>query len=327
MVRRSTSFVPSFSLALALSLSVVGGACSTFGSSDDAPPTGDASSAPLDASSAGLDATTIADAAPCDLTGPWSTPMPLAAVNGLPATTLGIPSPDELTLFIVANADNDRQGVYVSFRTSVNEDFTTPSALPGGLNGSLPYYSLHPSISVSGTELYYERKDGIGSTLYRSTRPTLTADFPEGSSVAGMQNSPRSPLLTRSGLSLYFSNDDLKGNLSDLYVATRATTSDQFTASTRVAILSSLDVETYPVPSADELTLYFARAPSAGGKSSVWMASRASTTASFGTPRPVPELSSDDENLPTGLSADGCRIYLTTKTPPGNYVIRVARRP
>jgi hypothetical protein len=339
MEHRSTSFVRWLSLALvplAFSLTLVGGACSTFSGDDEPLPNGDASSPLGDAPSTNdgpSNADAAKDAGPCDLAAPWGAPVPLANVNGLPATTLGIPSPDERVMFTVAHSDlGSRQAVYTSLRTNLNQDFSGPSLLPGGLSGVLPYNSIHPSINVSGTELYYERQiagDGTGSEIYVSTRSNVSQDFPAGSLVALMRASVTSPLLAPGGLSLYFSHDDKMGNLSDLYVAKRASLTEPFTTSTRLEIASTLDSETHPVPSADELTLYFARRAAPGGKTSLWMASRTDQSATFGTPKEVTELSTEEENLPTGLSADGCRIYLTTKSAVADskYVIQVAKRP
>jgi hypothetical protein len=68
------------------------------------------------------------------------------------------------------------------------------------------------------------------------------------------------------------------------------------------------------VISADGLSLYFAsnRAGSQGSTNSsdVWVARRQTKADAFGTPTNVAELSSPDEDIPSWLSADGCRMYV-----------------
>lgn len=105
------------------------------------------------------------------------------------------------------------------------------------------------------------------------------------------------PTATADLLELYFNRAD------DIYVITRASVSDPWSDPTPVDELNSADVETTPEVSPDGLTIYFAsgRMPTLGGND-IWMATRASRTAAWGTPVQVSALSS--------TAADGAPVQI-----------------
>jgi hypothetical protein len=95
------------------------------------------------------------------------------------------------------------------------------------------------------------------------------------------------PSLTEDLLELYFNRN------ADIYVSKRASTGAAWGAPTAVAELNTTATETTPEVSGDGLTIYFAsaRTPTQGGND-IWMATRGSRTAVWGTPVQVAELSS-----------------------------------
>ena len=72
--------------------------------------------------------------------------------------------------------------------------------------------------------------------------------------------------------------------------------------------------ENAPVVSADQLTLYFARA-NASGVFDIWTSSRASPSAAFGVASVVPGLQTEYEEFPSYVSDDHCRLYFVSNRP------------
>lgn len=84
--------------------------------------------------------------------------------------------------------------------------------------------------------------------------------------------------------------------------------------------ISSAEGETEPAISADGNTLYFVRARSNSTK-------RNATTEPWPRPTEVTELETHDEEvLPTWISPDGCRLYMTYRPGTQNARILMATR-
>ena len=133
------------------------------------------------------------------------------------------------------------------------------------------------------------------------------------------------PSLTGDMLELYFNRSN------DIFVATRASTADAWGTPLAVAELNSTAAETTPEVSSDGLTIYFAsaRTPTLGGND-IWMATRASRSAAWGTPVHVTELSSAGADGapalagPLAIAIDSDRAgttmldaYVATRATPG----------
>lgn len=74
----------------------------------------------------------------------------------------------------------------------------------------------------------------------------------------------------------------------------------------------------WPGLSRDGLEIYFQARGNNEGE--IYRARRASTTAPWGTPEPVPELSPGTNAGDPSLSADGTRIYLSSDSPGSGFV-------
>jgi Tol biopolymer transport system component len=109
------------------------------------------------------------------------------------------------------------------------------------------------------------------------------------------------PSATGDLLELYFNR------ANDIYVTTRASTTDPWGTPIPVDELNSTASETTPEVSSDGLTIYFAsaRTPTLGGND-IWMATRASRTAAWTGLTHVVELSS--------ASADGAATQADART-------------
>ena len=63
----------------------------------------------------------------------------------------------------------------------------------------------------------------------------------------------------------------------------------------------------------DQLVLYFGSNRGAGaGGYDIWVATRASTSVAFGTPRVVAELGTTSDETPDWVSSDRCRLYFSS---------------
>jgi hypothetical protein len=129
------------------------------------------------------------------------------------------------------------------------------------------------------------------------------------------------PSATGDLLELYF---DRAGNI---YVTTRASLTSPWTDPVMVAEVSSASTETTPEVSYDGLTLYFAsnRAPTLGTYD-IWVSTRATRSAAWGTPVRVDELSS---TAAEGASAQTHALTIvldTNRAGMGNLDIYAAER-
>lgn len=70
--------------------------------------------------------------------------------------------------------------------------------------------------------------------------------------------------------------------------------------------------ESSPVVTADERTIYFSSMRAGTQLRDVFVADRALPSEAFGVPRRVAELSTDTNDEPSWLSADGCRIVIAS---------------
>jgi Tol biopolymer transport system component len=122
------------------------------------------------------------------------------------------------------------------------------------------------------------------------------------------------PNISADGLSLYFFSERTPGSGGrDLYVATRASSSDEFDAVRELVGLNTPDREHLPRVSADELTLYFVSNRSANAE--IWRATRSSRAADFADPQLVPELNSESEDGAVTVSPDGLEAILASNRP------------
>lgn len=99
-----------------------------------------------------------------------------------------------------------------------------------------------------------------------------------------------------------------------------------FGAPVTLTQLSGGNGDADPSPTPDERILIFAsnRALTGAGNGDRWYSTRPSTTAEFGTPKPVPDLNTAMAEGGAHLSSDGCRLYFARNVPGTDYDIFVA---
>jgi hypothetical protein len=171
-------------------------------------------------------------------------------------------------------------------------------------NGGLGSPSLSPTVTGDGLggalTMYLESTRTGRSEIYLTTSPYLT----------GLWSDPQvyfdesgGPYVMPSGRVLYFHSSRF-GNTDIFRVST-----DTFAP---VGGINSPYDDLRPVVTEDELTIYFASSrpdPDARGGWDIWVATRGSAEADFGTPSVVRELSTEQSESPGWISPDGCRLY------------------
>ena len=128
---------------------------------------------------------------------------------------------------------------------------------------------------------------------------------------------------TADGKTLYF--DSFRDGPRYLY---RSTLQGQtFGPATAIAELNTSTFNASPVPSADELTLYFSsnRAPTTDD-GDIFMATRKNKSDPFTDAAPVGNVNSTGLDAPTHITANGCHLYLGS-TRDGLFHVYLAERP
>jgi hypothetical protein len=296
--------------------------------------TGDAGEAggAVDASEDAADEGPIGDAGrpPCDPSMPFLTPVLVPGLNDAPYRQ-GWPrlSPDELEVYFVRVAPGRSDlDLYRATRSSVAEPFSVPVPLDE-LN--TPFNELDASITGDGSKLLLEsdRDTGYG-TVYASTRSSPTGSFSSASRLDDIDQSAWTggPYLLPQGGVFYF-NSRVRGD-DDIYRYSEADSPRV----TLVSTINTFDQESFPVVTADELTIYFSSDRQDGdakGAYDIWMATRASRDQAFDPPVNLHELNTPATDSATWISPDGCRLYVQRDIDNGQsvalYVVERSRSP
>ena len=222
-------------------------------------------------------------------------------------------SADEKTMVLARRVDDNLGwAIHVATRDVAGGPFGTQRKLP------LQTGSSGPSLANNG-RLYYTVDIGSGvesdPQLHYATAPYSAATSRTIHELnSSMQDA--APFITPSGSALYFArrtNAEVPSP-ADLFVG-YMTEAERFTTPVPLPELNTVEAsETAPMLSADGLYLYFASdRPGGKGKHDVYVASRADTEASFGPAAPVHEVNSPEDDFPSWISADHCRLYLSSR--------------
>lgn len=124
------------------------------------------------------------------------------------------------------------------------------------------------------------------------------------------------PSLSNDRLTIYFMSDRSGGaGDSDIWYATRPSTTDPFGAPENLAVVNTGAMEASPSISADGLTLYFNSDRSGGlGGQDIWQATRPDASSPFGAPQNLAEVNSAEDDQGPAISADGRTLYLNRGT-------------
>ena len=182
-------------------------------------------------------------------------------------------------LYFSSNRDDPSYDIYVSKR---------------GPEGWSQPQNLGPNINTPGwldeSPAFFETEDGHQVMLFSSRQNGGAGDGNIYQSidggpkilVGGGPNSSASdnrPSVTRDGLTIFFDSDRTGGlGLSDIYYATRSTTSEPFGPAIHVPELNSASTDSRPVLSKDGSFLVFGSGRPGGQGPDIWYASREKVT-------------------------------------------------
>jgi Tol biopolymer transport system component len=179
-----------------------------------------------------------------------------------------------------------------------------------------------PFISSDGKTLLFAswRGGGDNQDIWMATRSSVSAAFgsPVNLSDVNTADEEFTPFLTADGLRLYFASTRPGGQgQADIWLATRASTSDKFSPAVNVVEVNSPSKDEGAFLTPDELTLYLAS--TRGSSWDIWVAVRSSKTSKFSAPvlfSAVNSSSADDRD--PRLSANGLEFYITSSRQGGH---------
>jgi hypothetical protein len=251
-----------------------------------------------------------ADMPRCSKTAAFGTPVLVAELNTSSGDGGARLTPDELSVYFSSNRPGGAgyDDVYLASRLSVDDPFGTPSLLVGvNTTGD----ERDPSPTADGLTLYTMGGAYPDRNIYRATRPTVGDTFTGPSLVADLNTGgdEARPYVLPDHSAIYFAREPA-GGTHDLYRA--AGTGGTFEAPAPVVgtNLNTAAMESHPVVSNDELTIYFDSGRGGGlGGYDIWMARRVSTVVGFDEPVNLATLNSGADENPSWVSEDECVLY------------------
>ena len=251
-------------------------------------------------------------------------------VGGLPAS-LGIGpalSDDALTLLFVSGNPYD---VFAATRSNITSHTFGNVVALGAVNSSGT--EATPFLTDGGLTLLLasDRPSNDGfNDLMIATRASTSDVFGTPTAIANVNSNgvELAPQLSTDGLRLYFSSDR-SNNDRDIYMASRASRSDNFSAPTRVSVSSAQSQEFGPSLRGDELEVFIASDRGGGsGSMDIWRAVRASVADPFDQPVNLAVVNSSGYETDPRLSPDGTELFFASSqgAPQSSLVLWVATR-
>jgi hypothetical protein len=201
------------------------------------------------------------DASQADaVTGAFGAPSVVSAVSDPLTDDDPTATGDALELFWASERGGATTGyadIYTVMRASLDAPWSTPAPVTA-LNSTSEDQS--PGITASNTTIVFYRHNSTTDTaLMIATRSSPAVAW--GTPVAILElDTPvleKSPFLTSDGLTIYYSSTDGM-TTSDLYVATRTSTSEPFAAGVPMSELETATNDDDPWLSSDGHVMYFA---------------------------------------------------------------------
>jgi len=287
-------------------------------SSSDTPPSqtdagGDAPQVlPSDANTP-LDANTPA----CDPHKPFGSPVLVQPVASLSLGGVFL-SADELTIYATSRATgHDR--IATATRAKMTDAFGPLTPVPALESSITDTDDDDPFIAGDDKTLYFaSTRQGTGLSaldLFAAVHDPITGAFQTPVPVANVNSdqAERGPTLSHDQSTLYFAS--FRDGSYRIY---QSTSSNGTFDAPSVVDLGMSSGDGSPVLTSDELTLIFNSYRSATSDSDIWMATRSAKPGDFGTftnQGDVAALNSASNDVPNWLSADGCRLYLSSDRP------------
>jgi hypothetical protein len=261
----------------------------------------------------------------CDVTKPFGTPTLVDGVNTSDHDKWGWQTVDQRTIYFSrAPAGSDTQNLFVATRAQPSDAFTDARAIDSVNTTS---NEARPMVSSDGRTLYMEYVDSAGVDIHFSTRSDTSAEFSAQMPLPVINGSTAdfNPWISADGLTMYFTSD--RDGFNDIFRATRASTSDNFSAPMAVAELNSSAGDYMGALSADGLEIFIGSSRDTNlANDDIFYATRDTPSGPFGAVMKIAELSNAATNeYPTWVSADRCQLMFTSNRS-GNYDIWIASR-
>jgi hypothetical protein len=253
--------------------------------------------------------------APCALDQPFGAGALVSGLAPFGANAWPWLTPDETTIYFSSLRGPDTQyRLYTATRANRFTSFgnITKLSVPGTSNRD-----LQPALTDDQLNLFFVRSStGVKTSyeIYTASRGDASAPF-EALSALGINGAAyydAFPFLASGAQELWFATERADAG-AEIYMATSGL--GGFTAATPVAEVNSPGEESAPVLTFDAKTIFFGSdrpAPGAKGSQDIWMAHRDDPKGTFDAPTLVPGLSTVNEDWPSAVSRDGCRLYYTS---------------
>mgnify|MGYP005852872777 CR=1 FL=1 len=219
----------------------------------------------------------------------------------------------------------NRQVVYLSL-CPPDGDKAKCDLFQGVVTGQDTFASFSPlaNVNAAGYDSYATVTGNADLLLFASSRvspvrlyfaPAVDGQFktPQELDTGISPHASNEPYLLADGRTFYFgatvSNNPQNW---ELYRATGRP--PDFKGATLVPGLGDPANDFAPVPTEDELEIFFASARAPSQALDLWAAKRSSPDQPFGAPVRLPALSGSDNDYPTWISPDACELYFIKKT-------------
>ncbi len=308
---------------------VVGVACSSFGAGGG-PAEGDEAGAARDGDVADDDGArgdaNAAGGSRCDRSKPFGTPQPVLGLTTDFTEGGASLSRDGLALLFHTNVTtgNEANRIHVAGRAGEGAPFGAAQPLVGNF-GDL---SMNDPHLVSSGRLFFTA--GRNGDAFQVESAILKGDLTleARASIPSLASSSATIQPYATDGRLYVASERAR-NAFHIFAAT-ITAAGEIETPQLVDELVGPGAEWRPVVTPDDLTIYFARSPTADiAGMDIFVARRTTPTEKFGAPELVAELSEPGVfDNPTWVSADECRIYFeSVRRQGGGGDVWVAERP
>ena len=232
----------------------------------------------------------------------------------------------------IARLTQDEQTVYFSsFRTGDWNLFSAERGRAGVFTNIRELTELDsaetdgaPTVTQGDTALYFHSDRTPPSKIYLATRGDVADDYSlVGPALDGGGSVQFHPYILPDGSAIYWSAGEGPQDGFDIY---RADASGGGFLEPSKLVVNSAWADILPVLTPDDRTLFFAsNRPGGEGGLDMYVSVR-SASDPFGAPTPVSELNTKDNDTPSWVSADGCRLYFTRSFEGVSRIYRTERR-
>lgn len=247
------------------------------------------------------------------LTRPCGPSDPFIALNPVFSTNVSFDgftlAESQLDAFVSRTTGGGNYDIYATSRASLTSAFDILVPVSGLATANQEQV---PTLSKDGLTLYFAGPNGANGTDVLVTTRSAGQTFSPPQSASSINGPARDddPYLAADGTALYFVSDRVATEGRNLYAASMV---GGLGAAVPLANVNSNAEESHPVLTRDGKTLYFGSrrvGPNQDSDGDIWVATRTGTTGDFSSPSHLSILNSSGIDLPVGVAADGCGLYL-----------------